>query len=305
MKPPIGNTDESLAPCHKSLRRRCMSLQSIAADKVVFAIITCILITSGVAKSWMLAFDPFIELKSGYPVFLLATAVIIEFAIVYILITQSRELKAIATLLLFSTFLIVSMTRLSVHSLNCGCFGAVNVSPFFSFMLNIGVVTSVIWVVRRSGGIRRLMGNLLRSKADRQFLTHIGGLAFGLLILTAISESGSVKAAIASMWNGEESVVSAPVNLGIISEGPGVATAEIVLTNTSSEAAVVVGSEQSCTCLVPLGLGQVIPAAGSVKVPVRVRKIGADEFRYHLRFFLDHPRQFSVDAEIFGRWKSL
>jgi len=304
MKPPIGNTDESLAPRHKSLRGRCMSLQSITADKVVFAIITCILITSGAAKSWALVSDPFIELKSGYPAFLIAAAVIIEFAVVYVLITQSLELKAIATLFLFSTFLIVSIIRLSVHSLNCGCFGALNVSPLFSSMLNTGVVASVIWIVKRSGGIRRLRRKLSRTKADRQLLTHIGGMAFGLLILTAISEISSVKAAFASMWNGEESVASTPVDLGIISERPGVATAEIVLTNTSSDAAVVVGSEQSCTCLVPLAIGQVIPAAGSVKIPVRVRKVGDDEFRYRLRFFLDHPRQFSVDAEILGRWKS-
>lgn len=202
MKTPNGCEGESLAPLRMRLLRRCATLQWILTDKAVFGVIACVLITSGVAKCWVLVTDPFVEIKTGYPVLLIATAVIVEFAVAYLLVAKSFELKAIASLFLFSMFLIVSLIRLAVHSLSCGCFGTLNVSPLLSFLLNAGVVASVIWMIRRSGGMRRILASLSRSEADLQSLTRIGGLAFALLMITAISETSTVEAAIAAMLNG-------------------------------------------------------------------------------------------------------
>ncbi len=278
-------------------------------DSLVFAGIACVLIVTALAKSWMLVTDPFVDIKTGYPVILIAAAIIVELGLVYLLFTQEFETKVLATLLLFSAFLAVSTYRVAVGKGSCGCLGNFEVSPIVSALVNLAIISIVVWMgASKLGGVGKLFRSICSacslSNGHPNFL-RFAGVAFGLLLIAIVSEIGWVKSSFAGILHGERTVIANSLYLGEIPNEPKLFTAEVILSNSSPDAATLIGSSQSCSCTSVQINGQEVPAMGQVKIPVTFTKNRAAEFHHRVRFFLDHPHQFSVDAEIIGRWNPL
>jgi hypothetical protein len=104
-----------------------------------------VLFVAGLLKAYQLATVP--VLGSGlletrwFQIFLVEC----ELALAILLISQiAPKLIWILTTILFVIFGIVSLTRGIGGAESCGCFGAVNINPFLTFTLDVGIVVLLV-----------------------------------------------------------------------------------------------------------------------------------------------------------------
>jgi len=250
--------------------------------------------------------DPFADLKTGFSSMMLASGVIIELGLLYLLLTQPLETKIVATLVVFGGFLSLSFWKLLSGAQGCGCFGSFEVPPIISSAINTLVLVVTIFAGSLAFGGPREMLHRLRptfsSDHDSRVLNRCLGIGASLVAISLASGNPWVNSRLGFI--GFASPVSAaPVDLGELAEEDEV-TAMLVLTNTTSREARLVGFSRSCTCMATAASGQIVPARGELKVSVALKRKRDGYFHHRLRFFVDHPDQFSVDADIMGRWKS-
>lgn len=210
----------------------------------------------------------------------------------------------VTVLTLFFGLAGVSLYQAVDGQVSCGCFGRVDVHPWWTFTLDV-VISLALWAVRprrhaptdqSDAGIEPLPRARLLIRVGTCAATIAG---CGLLFL--VHEYGSVRATVATLAGVELTADPAQVPAGAQPSG----TQRIVtvsLRNESQESVRIVGSRASCSkCLAVADLPVVIPPGGAVTVPIHVRFRGPPRsFRERVLFYTDSPRHPFVRITVAG-----
>lgn len=172
--------------------------------RVLQLVVAIVLLSAAVAKAFQLASgaalvggalqSPFLEL--GLVVFEASFAV-------WTLFGLFPNLNRVATILLFSVFSLVTLTKGLKGETSCGCFGAATVNPWITFMLDVVIVGLGLATYRRE---KTIASSKTRARFVAQLATTfvavaaLGAIGFGgerSATLTGADQSIAVGSAVA------------------------------------------------------------------------------------------------------------
>lgn len=202
------------------------------------------------------------------------------------------------TLGTFAAFAAVSADRAWVGETNCGCLGAVRVSPVVTLAIDLAVLGML--------ACNRPRNSLLRSEA-RQCCAVVVRVGFPACVILAGAWAfafltfGSLAGALA--WARGDAVtleVRSPWSLA--GEPGSVQTAEFVLRNWTQSPVSVYGGTSDCACQVDGELPLVVRPGGEASVRVSIRlPPGPGRFRKRVFLLTDHPEARRLDGFVAGR----
>jgi len=206
----------------------------------------------------------------------------------WLLLGYTRISAWVLSLLIFGTFLILSLWAVMNGQNDCGCFGAVKVNPLWTLCLN-GTVLAVLMTCKPK--LAEQKWNLLAG-------VTVAGLV-GLGALVARSDTGTY---VLARWTGEPVVMHPP----IVDAGTGVAdeqkTLAVSLTNVSSESVRIIGGSVSCSCTTTAGLPVNLAPGETIALNIQLTFKGAPgEFTHRFEFLTDTNKQPKVRGAIQGR----
>jgi thiol-disulfide isomerase/thioredoxin len=109
-------------------------------------LVGCIILTAAILKAYQLTTTP--DLRSGLLHARWFNITVVEFELlfgIWLLSGLLQKLAWLVSLILFTGFAGISLYKAAVlQELSCGCFGAVHVNPFVTFLLDGGIVALLI-----------------------------------------------------------------------------------------------------------------------------------------------------------------
>lgn len=270
----------------------------------LFWAIAILLIVSALLKGWMVASDPFADVRTGYSIGLISTIVLIELLVGYHLIANRLfEMKWTLSFAIFSCFFVVSTTRSALGYKACGCFGNFTVSQEWSIFLNAVTLTCLLGLLlvcqRRFIPVLR-EGVAATGSWIAPYRFESIGLFLGLALFIGLTTAPTSNW-LQSYWSNQQ-IASTPVWLDDLVVG--VSQRSIAtLTNESDVPITVVGAKKSCGCIaIDLKPITILPG-DEVHLPFLVTPTHTGPFHHRLVYFLDSQHQQRVHVEILGTCK--
>ncbi len=275
---------------------------------VVFQILVfaqaLLLLTAAVLKGWLVVTDPFADLRTGYPLNILALAIVVEgVASIYLLFGRDRAFKWLILAGLFSLFGILSIARWLLGISGCGCLGAVEIPRWIlPTIIAWTLVALVVLACHRAGrDLFQWRRAFLRirpwysNSSNAGIATGILLIALGFALFPWIRDVPAIQ-----WWTGQPPLPGTRCDIGLLPVGQ-LTTVSIPWRNASDHPVVFVGSQTSCTCIgltesrIALAPHQQI----NLTVQMRPRKPG----RFHQRIvcFVNHPLQDRLTLDIVGQ----
>jgi hypothetical protein len=257
--------------------------------------VSSLLLFASFAKLWMLLQDPFVDIRTGFPNWLIWISILIEIAMAVYFATPGRHaVKPALIFVLFTIFFLHSSGQWIAGKQDCGCFGKFESHPSSSMAIS-GLVLLLNLISVRTSGITFSSWRRGFFKEIRFFFEAIKlglpGLVSGFVFF------GSVLFLVMGNIGYEESIKAKSINLGEIR---GTTDINIFLENLSDEKGRVVGVKSSCSCLIVLDPDLQIQAKDSLCINGIIRPSKEGKFHHRVVFFLDHPRQISTFVDVFG-----
>jgi hypothetical protein len=181
---------------------------------------------------------------------------------------------------------------------SCGCFGKVEVSPWWTLALDVGILAILLVSRPRDQGTARALTGWRReflrtAGAALGFVVVLGG---GFLLLNE-----NPQAALAQMRGEPLTVEPAVTDIGSAIRGTRQAF-PVELRNHADHPIRVVGGTTSCSCITTTDLPLVIPPGENRTLQVTITfKGSAGRFQHHFQLFTDQQQQFAVVAGFTGR----
>lgn len=222
--------------------------------------LACVLITAATLKLAGLAFDPaprygWLALP-GMPIVVLVW----EIALAAWLLAGYRKVGAwLATLGTFSVFALASYQSWAIGRPSCGCFGQIQVGPWYVLAFDLGVLLLLVLIRPDLTAVRKVLGLqrpwLVRAGVITAVAVGSWLLLFGVLALLGF---GSLSAAVAYL-KGEYFSLS-PSPLSIPRGFPGdIRETTVEVTNRTGKPVRLIGGTSDCSCIttrdMPLTLG--------------------------------------------------
>ncbi len=241
----------------------------------------CILLLAAVGKVSLLLTDPFADLKTGYPSFVVAIVACVEIAMFAVLFSKLHlSLVWLIYLLFFLILAAVSGLRRLLGVDSCYCFGVISIPFVAIFAIDLCTILSLLnsrpkFVVLPTFVI-----------LQKRLKNHMGvGCAISLLLLicyfTILKESPGIKRPL------KDHDIVFQNSSNILDDE----TVEVVVFNPTFLPILIVGSQTSCSCVTTLNQRVKIPSRGSATLTIRIsRKKGIASSQRAL-FYIDHPDQ--------------
>ena len=208
---------------------------------------------------------------------------------VWLLTGWARLTARLAAAALFLTLAGVSLTLALTGQRDCGCFGAVAVSPWATFALDTLCGIALLCTPPRGW------------RADlRVSLTAVGGLA--LLTAAAIGVLTTPQAtAVLARWSGDYvTLADATIDLGDAHAGT-TRVARVVVRNASDTEVEVLGGHVACSCMALSALRFPVPAGGEATVEIEVTYKGSEgRFTHGFELFVDRGQRRTLAGQITG-----
>jgi hypothetical protein len=274
----------------------------------VRTILGILLVVAAILKLHMLVTDPFADLKLGYPTVLLWAVVFVEFGVGAINIKGSNPLVPfpliwLVNIVLFGMFFGVSLFRLVMNEASCGCFGKIDIPPVYSCVFSLSIVLLLcVFKLNARNDFKEIVPAGIQL-FQNCFSTPTGlGVAVGIFVMfgcVAFPDSRRLLN-IGLSRLGAGPVVEGtilrfePTHHGTVIQG------FIRLDNRSDRPIRISGITNSCTCFAVAPTSDVIEKHSSVYVPIVILLSKSGLFEQRVLFFLEHPRQGRVSADVVG-----
>ncbi len=265
--------------------------------RAVFVLIGCLLLSTAVAKLWMLLTDPFADLKTGTSISLLWAAVFVELAVVWVLASRATgESKWLVLLVFFSSMTAVSTYNLLSGRLTCGCAGSFPLHP--AWVLGFDVLVVVILLLCKS---LRLLNYRLIVRESAETFGGTASAALTVAIAVILWQSPRVKSLVQASLG--ELDVSAEVS-GQNNDDASF-SARIHLCNRTDRPVEIIAIGKSCYCVNLAGDQRTVPAHGTVRFNATIERSrqAPESGAQRLVFYLDAPRQRVLPVNLFYDWR--
>ncbi|MEZ6096486.1 MAG: hypothetical protein R3C03_20035 [Pirellulaceae bacterium] len=263
---------------------------------VFVSIVVIVLLTAGFLKLHLLITDRFADLKTGYSLFWLWCAVLVELGVAaFVVGYRSDRHQWWALLALFSTLLIVASIGVWNGRQSCGCTGAIEISPLVFAVFDLVVIASL--VLLRPVEIWQPLFKV------REVSPATWGKVLGCVLAVGgflAFQSNQLPAPIASLL-GRPPIADIRIDLG---DRVGLAAFDqpVTLLNPTDLDVRVVGITKSCNCLALNDSSKklLIPPNGDLEIQLQVHPKMLGRFHHRVVFYLDSPQQFSVAVDLLG-----
>lgn len=198
------------------------------------------------------------------------------------------QLAWCVTLLFFAILAAISFTLATQGQTSCGCFGKVEINPWYTFALDLGIVITMLCLSPLSLSGSGVGGEgFLPSEAPLSSLLQIlfttcallGLLALGFTLFTT-----DPWATLARLRGETLAVIPAVIQLGQGTAGEQ-RTFQVQLRNYSDKPIKVVGGTTSCSCIATQDLPITVLAGGTESINVKITFSGSPG-RFAHRFVL-------------------
>lgn len=275
---------------------------SHSPGRVFYVVVGVLLTCTAAAKLWMLLTDSFADVRVSLPLEILWISVVFEFCLAFVNFRVRRlRMLAAADLFVFGAFAVFGFIRWWLGYSTCGCSGNIEIPLWVFLLIDVGIIGTLIATRTRraqiSAGVRELIAwwNEL-SSANRGRLVGLGlflAILLGLQLPAAASLRGSLLGvpSVTASVSFDEELVFGEKTTGVVE-----------IWNRSKRPVKIVGSTLSCKCLelVPTSSSNVVEVDGSILLPFRISPTRPGALHQRVSFFLDHPKQFRVNAEVLG-----
>ena len=260
-----------------------------------------VLLAAAILKVWLLAFDSFPELRTGYPTTILFLAIAVELVFAgYLLIGRDLAARWLMLACLFGTFLAISITRLLLGVSGCGCLGAVELPRWILPMNSILVLVILAVLVshrlsRPMFDFRKLFDMFGHSFANPTFAGCLAGvivIAVAFALFPWFRQYPPV-----SQFFDEPPLRPIRFAAGDLVVGRTV-DVSVPWRNDSPQWIEVLGSQSSCTCI---GLTRTRFTAGpseEVELTLQVRPRKPGFFHQRIVCFVDYPLQDRLTLDV-------
>ena len=171
----------------------------------------------------------------------------------------------------FLSFAAISSYLGWIGQATCGCFGAINASPWHAFAVDMAALA--LLVVARPDR-RAVQDDLLRAP------TGFAGVLLGAgLILAVMAGAGSwvYGSPWAALSRLQGSPLYAPEHVDFGTGRPGdVLVREVPVTNWTAAPIRLIGGTSDCSCVVTKSLPAMVPPGGSITIPIRMKLPAAE-----------------------------
>lgn len=264
--------------------------------RLLFAFLAALVTVTGLAKAWLLAFNPFPDLAAGIPLWELWLALLLEAGLVLIALLPRVpfEFKMGAFFAFFACAAIYSGWRTITGAESCGCAGALDIPPWPFFVLDLVIVALLIHLRKSWFDLARIRDFLFRPGV-------VGSMAGCFLVIgILVFSQTSVGSELADRFMRGYSVTARTASFGI-ARGTDSREVDLVLRNRGKTPCRIIGFRASCSCVVPdQSAFAVIPAGGELPLSITVNPKKNGRFHQRVLFYLDTPQQFVVAADITG-----
>jgi hypothetical protein len=255
-----------------------------------------------IAKLWMLLTDSFADIRVGLPKEILWLSVAFELwlASENFRLSDHRVMAFINTIA-FAFFASFAAMRLLLGYQSCGCSGNLEIPAWVFLLIDVGVVAWFASSTSRRNQIASGLWKLVHgwscwSPEKRGQLAGLGLFA-SLMFVSQLHVAAPFRA----MFFGESPLIATVKMDGeLVLEQESRGTVEIW--NRSSQPAKIIGLSRSCSCLdffeSPISRRILGNERVIWSVKIKPNKLGTLNQRVEL--FLDHPKQFRVNVNVFG-----
>jgi hypothetical protein len=282
-----------------------VSPQNVSHQRIVFYLIGILLTATALAKLWMLLTDSFADIRVGIPKEILWLSVMFELWLAW----QNFRIHDHNILALFNTVVFASLgvfatMRWMLGYRSCGCSGSIELPGWLFILIDFAIVgwfaSSVLKCSQILAGWHHLWGEISSwSPGSRGRLAGLS-LFVSLSIGLQLPFAAPMRAAVLG---------ESPIRAAVKVEGelrlnlPGIATVEIW--NRSSQPAKIIGFSSSCSCLdlVQDPVSKTIPAGQKLILQLAIKPNKVGPLRQRVELFLDHPKQFRVNVDVFDSIK--
>lgn len=172
--------------------------------RVLRLVVAIVLLSAAVAKAFQLASGSSLVGSALQSPFLELALVVFEASFaVWALFGLFPNLNRLATILLFSVFSLVTLTKGLKGETSCGCFGAATVNPWITFMLDVAIVGFGVASYRREKTLAfQTTGKRVFAQTVASFVVVVtlGAISFGgerSVTLTSADQTIPVGASVA------------------------------------------------------------------------------------------------------------
>lgn len=256
--------------------------------RLFLSAVLLVLLGTAFVKLHLLLNDPFADLVTGYPVWLLWLSVYAELSVALAILDTRKSTchKCWIVAVLFGLLAAVSVLRVIQGAESCGCFGRLTVPPSASLVLDLVLFGCAMWA-----GVANRGQVVAESASDggvgpgRQLFRHVTVVAVATAATCLFIE---ITARVNSPC-----VTAKPLRVNSsYDQGPAMAVIELV--NRSTQVFKVIGMERSCKCMA-IGLPVVLMPGSTSRVPVEIK---SREGTFRLILYLNSPLQQSVVVDI-------
>lgn len=221
--------------------------------------LSVLLLTAGLLKLYGLSFDPVARVGILYTPSLQRLVILFELLMGLWLLAGAWRIGAwLVALVTFTAFAGFSFYAGLIGQASCGCFGAVQFSPWWAFASDLGVLFALA-LCRPP----RQFGELTQSRTVRSIqpgLIGIGGVVtiLGAMLGAGYYAAGSLHGAFALLRG--ETIGIAPDLVDVGAGSPNeFKLPQVAMTNWTNESVLVIGGTEDCSCSVvrelPIELG--------------------------------------------------
>lgn len=256
-----------------------------------------ILFTAAVAKIGLLWSDPFADLTTGFPIWLIVLAIVSELALGIAVFTHiSVPLLWFGYTSFFAILLIVSFTRWNMGFQSCDCFGSIKLPVWVTPVFNLLAVFVLLW---NSPQPRAIAASLVKVK---QMIFHfwtdparsgmLAGVCAVCLAIFVVPGRNLQITPFARQAIADQRVLISGLNYG--------ETATVVarLHNPSKFPFKIVGNNRSCGCVALIGQQVTIESGAWYDVEISVRLNSEHKWHQRVVFFVEHPSQDRLQIDL-------
>jgi hypothetical protein len=258
-----------------------------AATRLVSILVATVLLTAAGLKLYGLNVSP--VPRSGFLSSPTVQTVVVAWEIllgIWLLVGTVPALAWLAAATTFLTFAIVSGYYGLIGQANCGCFGAIEASPWHAFGVDLLCLSALLATHPAWSDVT--VG--LRPTVKRMATVGSGAaLILGGLALAGTLVHGSVEASLARL-RGQPLGFPEYVDFGTVAAGT-MAERSVEITNYSDQPVRLIGGTSDCSCVTTSQMPLTIPAGKSVVVTIRLKTLKGEggSFTRTVELWSDQP----------------
>jgi len=196
----------------------------------------------------------------------------------------------IATVSTFIAFAGVSVYLGIIGQASCGCFGAINASPWMAFAIDFAAL-ALLFIGRPATASLRQLGTLDRRQAIRVHLQLASATGVALVAVYVLANFlyGTPAAALARLRGEIISISPSHVDFGDGEPSTAIGS-NVQVTNWSDRPIRLIGGTRDCNCNLTIGLPATILPRTSMSIPILLKtpQTAPGEFTREAEFWTDH-----------------